>query len=164
MSIKYVKGDAVEALKNGEVDFLVHCCNAQGVMGSGIAKQIKKEFPDAYNVYRQSYIRKQKLPLGSITYSDGVFNLVGQEYYGYDGKRYMNYGAIAKGFNHIKAILMAGGFEKGLLAIHDKANYTIAIPYKFACDRAGGDWDIVLELITVLLGPYDIKIYHLRDL
>ena len=40
MNTNILQGDAVKALKNGEVDILIHCCNAQGVMGSGIAKQI----------------------------------------------------------------------------------------------------------------------------
>lgn len=41
MAIIYRKGDVLEALRKGEVDIVIHQTNCQGVMGSGIAKQIK---------------------------------------------------------------------------------------------------------------------------
>ena len=44
------KGNLFDALNRNDV--FVHACNAQGVWGSGIAKEFKKRFPSAYNMYR----------------------------------------------------------------------------------------------------------------
>lgn len=158
MSIKYVKGDAVQALLDGEVDYLLHCCNCQNNFGSGIAKTIKEVFPEAYEL-DCSFARKGRNFLGNVGESSvGVLNLYGQEYYGYVGdyykkhKRQGSYGAISYGFN--------------LIANHlsHKAR-TIALPYKFASDRAGCDWAIIEELIEWILAPkFNIVIYHLEDL
>lgn len=160
MSVEIVKGDAVKAVLNGDTDFLVHCCNAQGVMGSGIAKQVKDQIPETYEAYRLRYATKG-LTLGDVIYSEGVFNLIGQDRYGYDGERYCHYGAIAKGFNTISQMTMAGDLYKKLVDIPVKSNYSIALPYKFACDRAGGDWEVVEDLIETLLGSLEVKIYQL---
>lgn len=158
MSIKYVKGDAVQALLNGEVDYLLHCCNCQNNFGSGIAKQVREMLPDAYEL-DCSFAKRGCNFLGNVGKSgSGVLNLYGQDYYGYVGdyykehKRQGNYGAIAKGFSRIVNTLSYG-------------EPTIAIPYKFASDRAGCDWDIIEELIEwILLPEFDIVIYHLEDL
>lgn len=46
--IKYVKGSLFDAPKG---TILVHACNAQGVWGSGIAKEFKERFPTSYSLY-----------------------------------------------------------------------------------------------------------------
>ncbi|QDP64721.1 MAG: hypothetical protein GOVbin2917_36 [Prokaryotic dsDNA virus sp.] len=158
MSIKYVKGDAVQALVNGEVDYLLHCCNCQNNFGSGIAKTIKEVFPDAYEL-DCSFAKKKRNFLGNVgESSSGVLNLYGQEYYGYvgeyykDHKRQGNYGAIARCFTLIADAL-------------SYKDLTIALPYKFASDRAGCDWQIIEELIDWILAPhFEVYIYHLEDL
>lgn len=43
--IKYREGSLFDAPKGG---LLVHACNAQGVWGSGIAKEFKKKFPTSF--------------------------------------------------------------------------------------------------------------------
>lgn len=158
MGIKYVKGDAVQALAKGEVDYLLHCCNCQNNFGSGIAKTIKEVFPDAYEL-DCSFARGGRNFLGNVGEStSGVLNLYGQEYYGYVGdyykkhKRQGNYGAIARGFTLISSCISC-------------KDVTIAIPYKFASDRAGCDWGIIEELIEwILLPKFEVIIYHLEDL
>lgn len=158
MSIEFIKGDAVEALKNGDVDYLIHCCNAQGKMNSGIAKQIREEFPEAYDIYKHSVDNgfTDDVLMGSFTIEKGVVNLIGQKYYGYHGKRYVHYGHIANGLHRI-------GLK--IQSYHNKRRPIIAIPYKFASDRAGGDWEIILELIEASLSLcFDVKIYHLENL
>ncbi len=87
MGIKYVKGDAVKALLDGEVDYLLHCCNCQNNFGSGIAKQIREMLPYAYEAdYKAVMDGTNKL--GNVIPSKGVLNLYGQEYYGYVGDYY----------------------------------------------------------------------------
>ena len=161
--IKYVKGDAVKALKNGEINYLIHCCNAQGVMGSGIAKQIKEEIPQAFDVYKNYCNRFSNTEdlMGAVPFGGGVFNLIGQEYYGTTKKRYVNYGAVAKGFSQIfeDVEFILGKLIQSRL--YD-GNVVLGLPYKFGCDRAGGDWEIMEELIESLLCcDFKVKVYEL---
>ena len=46
--IKVVYGDLMQATE----DIIVHQVNCKGVMGSGVAKQIKANFPEVFNEYR----------------------------------------------------------------------------------------------------------------
>lgn len=171
MIIKYVKGDAVQALIDGEVNALFHCCNCQGKMNSGIAKQIRHTFPNVYELYIQE--SEEDLGLGDvhvINVKDHckrgeafVVNLMAQEYYGYDKKRYVNYGALAR------------SVERGIRALYknvveEDLPLKLAFPYKIGCDRAGGDWVIVSEMIEYFCkdlidhGYADVYYYHLEDL
>lgn len=45
--MKTIKGDLLAMGKNNEFDIIVQGCNCFCVMGSGIAAQIKQQFPDA---------------------------------------------------------------------------------------------------------------------
>jgi O-acetyl-ADP-ribose deacetylase (regulator of RNase III) len=46
--MKEINGDLIELAKEGNFDIITHGCNCQNTMNSGIAKQIKDEFPEAY--------------------------------------------------------------------------------------------------------------------
>lgn len=56
-------GDALKA--NQKRHILVHGCNAQGVMGAGIAKQIRSTYPKVYEKYRDLY-EDRGLKLGQV--------------------------------------------------------------------------------------------------
>lgn len=43
-----VKGNLIDLAEAGEFDVIVHGCNCQNTMGSGIAKEIKHRYPQAY--------------------------------------------------------------------------------------------------------------------
>lgn len=152
--IKAFEGNAVDALLNGDIDVLLHCANCQRIMGSGIAKEIAARFPEAMLVDLRSPVSPEKR-FGSITMGqrqreDGsymtVINLYGQLYPGFPQPRPVHYGALAK------AMQQASGFARGL---------RIGIPYKMASDRAGGDWDVVFELIQFIFAGCDVTIYKL---
>lgn len=152
MAITYVTGNAVDALINGEIDVLLHVCNNKGVMGSGIALEIKNRIPDAYESYE--YIHKKfSLLLGGNTYGfvDGtdrfVINMTAQDGYG-KGKRFLNYGALAKCLS-----IVASGVEY----------LKVGIPFKMGSDRAGGDWSIVLEMIEYFLKDFNVVIFKLEE-
>ncbi len=139
---KIVQGDVLDALENGDVDTVLHVVNCQGVMGSGIALQIKKRFPEAYEKYKQVELY-QGLTLGGTSGNDDIVNLHAQDYYG-RGKRHLNYGALAQCLSKVKAIK------------------TIGIPYLIGCDRAGGDWEVVKEMIDFILKDYEVIYYKLN--
>lgn len=48
--MKHAKGDLLAMARNGEFDIIVHGCNCFCTMGSGIARQIREEYPEAYKV------------------------------------------------------------------------------------------------------------------
>jgi hypothetical protein len=153
--IKHFKGDAITALQQAQLNgntntYLVHCCNAQGVMGSGIAKSIKERIPRAYEEYKW-HLEDRELcgvcPMGRISHGDNVINLIAQEGYG-RGKRQVHYGYLAEALHWTAT--MFGSYEE---------ECTLIVPYKMCCDRAGGDWDVVVELLEVTFEGWTIEVY-----
>ena len=150
--ITYKKGNAVSALIDGDIDVLLHVCNNKGVMGSGIALEIKNRIPDAYKSYKRFPV-----DLGNSTYGwylidfqetkGMVCNMVAQDGYGRNIK-HLNYGALASCLHKVTSL---------------SSNLKIGLPYKMGADRAGGDWNIVLELIEFFLKDYDVIIYELGE-
>ena len=132
-------------------DILCHQVNCQGVMGSGVAKQVKDRFPLVFEEYMKwcternaedllgctQYVRL-KLPWEDIHEGEfmGVMNLYGQLNYGYDGNCYTDYDALENCFTNIN-IFCRDFFP---------TSPVLAFPYKFGCARGGGDWDTVYAL------------------
>jgi len=46
--MKTIKGDLLKLAAEGNFDYICHGCNCWHTMGSGIAKQIREQFPKAY--------------------------------------------------------------------------------------------------------------------
>lgn len=159
--IEVRKGNVVDALLNKEVDFIMHVVNCQGKMNSGVAKEIRNRMPQAYSAYMEhhnSMNSTTNIELGSCSSAGGVYNLNAQEYYGYNGKRYLDYGALAKSFNFACTEIHhreCGVFRDKLI---------VGIPFKMGSDRAGGDWDIVCEILDQLKsGNMEIIAYKLEE-
>lgn len=148
---KVVKGNVVDALLNKEVDVIAHVVNCQGVMGSGVAKEIKERVPQVFNAY--SDIPGYRL--GGFLYVNGVFNLFAQDSYGRD-KRHLNYGALAQSLSCMESELSDMRLDKG----RTSPAWKIGIPYKMGCDRAGGDWEVVQEMLEHLLKDEAEIIYY----
>jgi len=164
--IKYLKGDAITALQQAQLNgntntYLIHCCNAKGSSkeqwGSGIAKSIKERIPRAYEEYKwqleSCYLEDRELygvcPMGRISHGDNVINLIAQENYGRD-KRQVHYGYLAEALR--RAATMFSSYDE---------ERTLIVPYKMCCDRAGGDWDVVVELLEVAFEGWTIEVYEL---
>ena len=47
--LKHAKGNLIDMAEEGLFDVLVHGCNCQNTMGSGIAKEIRERYPEAYD-------------------------------------------------------------------------------------------------------------------
>lgn len=137
--IKTIEGNAIDyVLDNPDKRLLLQACNSKGVMGSGFAKQVKERIPTAFKRYLHSGHK-----LGTVSWSDGstVANMVTQENYGYDGKRYTDYGALAVCLFEVKSCTRSREY---------------VIPYKMCSDRGGADWVIVKELCEGILAGEDI--------
>lgn len=125
---------------------IVHCVNCKGVMGGGIAAEIRKRFPDVYETYRDSY-KNGYLELGSVTYvyypptkTSGpkiIGNAAGQDGYGTD-RVHVDYNAVRTCFYYINDAMRTFQERHGITTI----NFPL-----FGCGLAGGDWKIVSEII-----------------
>ena len=148
MTIEIVRGCLLNALDNGEVNSIVHCVNMQKTMSSGIALAIKNRYPEVYKEYAS---KKGHLGFADGVYLDGsdcskiVWNLYGQEFYGRDTRK-GNYGAIAEGLSTIA---------------NNSERQVVGFPYRMCSDRAGCDWEIILEMIEYYFRSvhHNVKIY-----
>lgn len=93
--VQIQKADLLEAK-----GLLLHGCNAQGVMGSGVAKLIKQRWPQAFEEYA-AFCRSTTLQqrLGQVVFTNTnqdvvVGNCITQEFYGKDGAKYASYDLI----------------------------------------------------------------------
>lgn len=93
MEIIYLIGDLLES----PYRLILHGCNAQGIMGSGVAKVIRKKYPQAFEEYYAAY-NKEMLRLGNVIFADCedkiIANGITQEYYGRNGECFVSYEAI----------------------------------------------------------------------
>lgn len=162
MTVQIIKGDLLEAFDNGDVDVIGHVVNCQGVMGSGIAKSIREQYPQVYLEYKALFDstkdnidllgKCQKVPLKGTSQKEspylmkGILNLHAQFNFGNSG-RFLNYGAFGQ------------CLASSTLSLGDTV---YGFPYKMGSDRAGGDWNIVLEMIEFYFKNLDVKIYKLE--
>ncbi|MEE1504756.1 MAG: macro domain-containing protein [Acutalibacteraceae bacterium] len=154
--IVYKNGDTLTST----ADVICHQVNCKGVMGAGLAKQIRDKYPNVYDHYKwhcktfgQNLGVKSSL-LGNIILDFGkdidngkqiIASLFAQDGYGRD-KRYTDYEALRKSLKCLSLFL--GGHEN-----------TIAIPYQMGCGLGGGDWNIVLSIIEEELASYTVEIW-----
>lgn len=145
--VKYVKGDLFET----HCDIIAHGVNCRGIMGSGVARTIKEKYYKAYNAYRDKY-EEDGWWLGEIqpvSQNDGkyVVNCSTQNYYMPRDIVHADYDAIEKCMFKLKM------FAK-------EKNLSIAIP-KIGAGLAGGDWNIIEDILNEVFNDYDITVYYL---
>ena len=149
--IKYIKGD----LFLGKEDIIVHGCNCFCTFGAGIAYQLKKLYPEAFQIDQQT-IKGDRLKLGTYTQWNGkhylyperniiIINAYTQYYYANEGLKPFDYQAFLIILDKLKE-----NFK-------DK---TIAMP-KIGAGLAGGDWKIIEKMINDVFEEKEIIIYIL---
>jgi hypothetical protein len=152
--INHERGDILEFFRSGKVNTVLHCANCQGVMGSGIALQIKNQFPEAYKSYRL-HEETSGLKLGTNSFAgfqNGyIFNLHAQKNYGTQCRQ-VNYEALYRCFEGVREELIGLNF-KGI----------IGIPYKMASDRAGGSWIVVNAMIQDVFKGFEVLIVEYKN-
>lgn len=153
--IHHVQGDIFET----NADVMAHQVNCMGVMGSGVAAQIKERFPKVYIRYRNvcrcstpdvllGMAQYVAIPApSSKTRPLGIINLFAQKSYGRD-ERHTNYDAFRESVRVMKNIMYHRGYQ------------SVALPYKIGCVRGGGDWNKVLRIIEEELSDYEVFLYE----
>lgn len=150
--INYIEGDLFgDAQKTSQDTKIIipHVCNDKACWGSGFVVPLGKHFPEA----RESYLDSE-MTLGTVDFVQTknpnivVANMIAQTLGGY---RPLYYNALAKCMDAVKAYMDAQKIE------------TIIAP-AFGSGLAGGDWNVIKELINDCWGEYDlgISIYYLK--
>lgn len=148
--IDIVEGNLLDAKE----DIIVHQVNCMGVMGSGIAKQIKEKWFKVFTDYKRFTLGLEgdNRLLGRVQFVETeeggkvVANLFGQLSYGNMKMRYTSYDALAEGLSFIAT--NARNYKK-----------SVAFPVGMSSDRGGADWEIVLKMIEVYFKDIDVTLY-----
>jgi O-acetyl-ADP-ribose deacetylase (regulator of RNase III) len=136
--IEYRTGDLL-AVKKGHI---VHGCNAEGVMGAGVARLIKEKYPKCYSEYKTHSI-ENGLKLGTnvpYVHDDDlvIWNAITQEHCG-GIFRQVSYDAIETCFSDINKKVKSVPYDT-----------TINIPM-IGAGLANGNWKIIETIISETL-------------
>lgn len=161
---KEIPGDLFEA----DCDFLVHGCNAQGVMGSGVAKRVKELYPGSFEVYHEFCRKNAEMDrLGKIVVTDEVHHKTGKPFklvnaitqlnYGRDGQMYVSYGAIESCLLYLKPLLREESHQRLPGSFETQADSVVAMP-RMGAGLGGGDWVEIRKIIQKTI-HCDINVY-----
>lgn len=154
MSLRIIntKGDLLYLNAN----IICHQVNCLGIMGGGIAAQIKKKYPEVYSQYKEycelhSQAPEKMLGKAFMSPADGkwVANIFSQFSIGNDTQQ-TDYKAIELGIEDLFKWLCKS--RKALPEI-----ITIGIPKNYGCGLGGGDWNIVEKIIVEKFSYYAYK-------
>ena len=132
-----IQGDLLKLATEGRFDVNIHGCNCMCAMGAGIAKQIKAQFPEAYEADCETE-KASRDKLGTISHAevprgDHTLTIVNgyTQYHwkGPDGRA--DYDAIREVMQAVK---------------QQFAGQRIGYP-KIGAGLAGGDWDVISKII-----------------
>lgn len=142
--MKYIKGDLIELSKAGHFDVIVHGCNCFHTMGAGIAAQIAKEFPEAYEADKKTvYGASDKLGTYSAAKIENltIVNAYTQHKL---GSRYNSQPADYMAIQHVFAKIS-----------RDFVGKKLGIP-KIGCGLGGAKWCCVERIIDEQCPDMDI--------
>lgn len=148
------KGDILRS----DCDVIMHQANARSTMGSGIAKQIRAEFPIVYEVDCVSPLSPEQ-KLGTFTFANvqnngksiEIVNLYGQLNYGADRKLYTVYKALESA--------LFGYLSNRLAREGNLSHLKIGVPKYIGCARAGGDWNVVKGILENATKHFNVSIH-----
>ena len=153
--MKEIEGDLIALAKEGKFNLIIHGCNCQNVMGSGIAKSIRVEFPEAYKADLKT-IKGDFNKLGNYTYADyrflhspkepicfRILNCYTQYEYG-TNKQNLDYEALTLCLRKIN---------------HNFPKRKIGLP-KIGAGLGKGDWPTIKKIIEKELCDMDVTIVN----
>lgn len=135
------EGNILQSTEN----IICHQVNEDGVMGGGLALQIAKAYPEVEKQYKE-FCNK----LTGMLYGQYQACKIGDKKY------------IANCFTQRNFVTNLEDIElvfKGLLESCKLNNFTIAIPFKYGCGIAKGNWKEVSKLFEELSKEYGVDIY-----
>lgn len=148
--MKEITGDLIKLTKEGNFDVIVHGCNCFCTMESGIAKQIRKEFPEVW-MEDQKTIKGDINKLGNYTrfmydINDKFITII-------NAYTQYKYGKNLKPLDIDALVLVLRKIN------HGYKGKSIGLPL-IGAGLAGGDWNIIKEIINKELKDMNITIVH----
>lgn len=150
MIVNTVQGDLIKLFEDGEFDLIAHGCNCYHTMGSGVAGQLVKKYPNVLTIDRIRTAYGDPMKLGNFTMfkpekdaNRYIFNLYTQFDYGTDSRK-VEYAAVRDCF--IKLDRSYSFMRKPL-----------AIPM-IGAGLAGGDWNLISTIINKSTPNLDVVV------
>ena len=154
--MKFFNGDL---LKSG-CDIICHQVNEWGVMGAGIAKQIKEKYPKAFADYtkaiKDAKSKGKNIPLFVLSkQSDGIIvaNMFTQRN-GETDLQLIRNSVVFLGMQIFDLFITKLKFNDMTGVFFDRP-FRVGIPYKYGCDIAKGDWESVLKIWEDVFGQLE---------
>ena len=138
MEYRVIKGDLLEA----DADIICHQVNLQGVMGGGLALSIATKYPKVNKNY-ENYEPKK---LGEVCFADAG-NFTVANCFSQTEDFNTDYKALRECLLKVRKHMIDCGYR------------TVAIPYKYGCGIANGDWDTVLCIFAQVFRGFNLIIY-----
>jgi len=149
----YHKGDVIDAALSSEYDMFIHGCNCMGVMGGGVALQVRNRIPKLYQA-DQDFRIDQDHRLGMCSYvgiNETIMANLYTQYIPMAGSRQLNYGALASSLNYAVDLFI----QRNIVDVK------ICLP-RIGCGLAGGNWEIVEEILAYFEFHCNVE-FHVYD-
>lgn len=159
-------------IKNGTIlhaseHIIAHQVNGLGIMGGGVARQIKQAYPGVFRRYK-TFVDNHSSPeelLGRnlMIVTDGkpvyqydpsggakiISNLFGQARIGTSQKQ-TDEKALRKALEHLAEFAKMDGLS-------------VAMPYGIGCGRGGGDWNEIRPMIEDVFDNHPVTFYRYTE-
>jgi O-acetyl-ADP-ribose deacetylase (regulator of RNase III) len=130
------------------IDILCHQANCFHTMGSGIARHIRERFPEAYDADVCKTKKGDLTKMGTYSFAKvispnpnkrlkTIVNMYSQGDFGRKS-RFTDYEAVAECFEKLREQLIS----------YNHADLVVGVPWKYGCNIAGGDWNVVKAILT----------------
>lgn len=151
--LKQAKGNLIDMAEQGLFDVIVHGCNCQNTMGSGIAKEIRARYPEAFDAdermdqeFGKSY---RYLKLGNYSQTMvypkvGKFMIV---------NAYTQFNYLPRGIDHFEYDSFKLILQK---LMHFYGNYDFGFPY-IGMGLAGGNGFRIQNMLEEFASAVDKK-------
>lgn len=140
------KGNLLDLAEEGKFDVIVHGCNCHNTMGSGIAREIRERYPQAYTAdtkYSQTKNKYEKLGTFSEA-AAGEFIII---------NAYTQLDYLPRGFDHFDY----GAFDKILDTLLEKGGWCdFGFPY-IGMGLAGGNSSKIIKSLESFAKNVTIK-------
>lgn len=143
--LNMMKGNLIDLAEAGHFDIIVHGCNCQNTMGSGIAKEIKERYPQAYEIdtayHKKIMFEVEKL--GNYTEAFIEEPIIGSSHQFRIINAYTQVGYLPRGIDHFEYVSFILILKK-LSVIY--GNKRFGFPY-IGMGLAGGNKEIIMSLL-----------------
>lgn len=143
---------AVKDVITSEAPLICQQVNCRGVMGAGVARAIRKRYPEVFRPYKElcdAAKCNNRVAFGSnlyVTCNDGriIGNFFSQDGYGLGLQTHYD--------------LLANSFKNTRCYAEDAGINHIAMPFGIGCGLAGGDWERVIHDLVAVFSDSPINV------